>query len=228
MSKAFDEKYCHSCRKSIKKDNEVWICYDQSKDRSYIEKYHHKTGPTWISYFETSKSDNVIDLLGAESISTLLIGESKKYNSLSFTNTRFIIDSINNYKHFEIQYLYKENLNNQYPMLIDTNITQIKIKFSFDNGPEEIIREFKENSENESTVWHFTKIDFDPSELIRINLKTSVPNMENLLPKLLIHNTVTITIEIPESKDPGKLTRSITFDLAGFQKLYKKHSSFFN
>ncbi|MCD2322283.1 hypothetical protein LRB34_05925, partial [Borreliella burgdorferi] len=58
-------------------------------------------------------------------------------------------------------------------------------------------------------------------------LRTSDPGIENLLPKLLKHKTVTITIEIPESEDPEKLTSSITFDLDSFQKLYKKYSTYF-
>lgn len=65
-------------------------------------------------------------------------------------------------------------------------------------------------------------------ELITVYLKTSYPGIENLLPKLLIHKTVKITIEIPESEDPDKLTRSITFDLDGFQRLYKKYNLYFN
>ncbi|WP_267502873.1 hypothetical protein [Borreliella garinii] len=62
----------------------------------------------------------------------------------------------------------------------------------------------------------------------KINLKTSDPDMENLLPKLLKHKTITITIEVSESEDPSKQTSSITFDLDGFQRLYKKYSSYFN
>lgn len=114
-------------------------------------------------------------------------------------------------------------------MLRDKDITQIKIKFSFDNEPQEIIRELNQRFVNGRTIWELHKTHFySHEEFFKINLKTSDPDMENLLPKLLKHKTVTIIIEVPESEDPSKQTSSITFDLDGFQRLYKKYSSYFN
>ncbi len=230
MSKALDEIYCHSCGKPIKKDNEIYISYDQSKDRKYIEKYYHKGSPTWISYFETSDTDDFFGEPG--SFSTLFIGENDEWNSLSFKNEKYDDSSHLNRKHFELCYFYIGDYgNNQYPMLIDTDITQIKIKLSFDNGPDEITKELNKETKNLNPMWYLKRNDSHSTisgELITVYLKTSYPGIENLLPKLLIHKTVTIIIEIPESENPDKLTQSITFDLDGFQRLYKKYSSYFN
>ncbi|WP_418905375.1 hypothetical protein QIA30_06690 (plasmid) [Borreliella turdi] len=231
MSKAFDEKYCHSCGKPIKKDNKIHIFYDQSKDCKYIEKYYHKGSPTWISYFETSDTDDFFGDLNPGSFSTLFIGENDEWNSLSFKNTKYDSSSPSAYKHFELRYFYIGDYgNNQYPMLIDTDITQIKVKLSFDNEPEKITKEFNKETENENPMWNLKKNDSHSiisGELITVYLKTSDPGIENLLPKLLKHKTVTIIIEVPESKDPDKLTRSMTFDLDNFQRLYNKYNAYF-
>ncbi|MGF7102185.1 hypothetical protein [Borreliella kurtenbachii] len=208
--------------------------YDQSKYEGYMEKYYHKKGKTdtHISFFKTLRNDDENRYLGKGSFSTLFVGEDEKLSRLSFTTSRFIKDDKETYyMGFNLEYHYNIEFNNPYPMLTDIreNISKIKVKFSFNNASEEIIRELNQKFVDDRIMWEIHRSGGLKSraEYVRINLITSDPGIENLLPKLLKHKTVTITIEIPESEDPGKLTRSITFDLDGFQKLYKKHSSFF-
>lgn len=62
-------------------------------------------------------------------------------------------------KEFKLEYLYRDNYgNNQYPILINTDITKIKVKFSFDNGPEEIIKEFNKENEKPWSLWEKKRI----------------------------------------------------------------------
>ncbi|WP_418905956.1 hypothetical protein [Borreliella carolinensis] len=207
--------------------------YDQSQYNGYMEKYYHKKGKTdtHISFFQTFRDDDENGYLGKGSISTILVGKDEKLSRLSFTTSRFIKDGKEtSYMGFNLEYHYEIIFNNPYPMLhnIREKISNVKVKFLFDNGPEKIIRELNQKFVNDRVMWEIWDKSRDKrSEYIRINLITSDPGIENLLSKLLKHKTVTITIDITESEDPGKLTRSITFDLDGFQKLYKKHSSFF-
>ncbi|WP_233781061.1 hypothetical protein [Borreliella bavariensis] len=111
-------------------------------------------------------------------------------------------------------------------MLKDAGISRIKVKLSFDNETETITRELKEKVKNGKPIWELWDDRYD-AEYIRFNLRPSDPGIENLLPKLLKHKTVTITIEVPESKDPDKLTRSMTFDLDNFQRLYNIYNAYF-
>lgn len=208
--------------------------YNQSKDDGYMEKYFHKKGETAVrlSYFHTSRITKESPYWGKGTFSTLYTGEDERFSGLSFINSRYIkYGKKNYYKMFTVKFFYREKANNdnQYPMLRDKDITQIKIKFSFDNEPQEIIRELNQRFVNGRNMWELHKTHFEShEEFFRVHLKTSDPGTENLLPKLLKHKTVTITMEIPESEDPNKQTSSITFDLDGFQRLYKKYSSYFN
>lgn len=207
--------------------------YNQSKYDGYMEKYFHKKGETDVelSYFHTSRIVKESPYWGKGTLSTLYIGEDEGFSGLSFINSRYIkYGKKNYYKMFTVRYFYREKENdNEYPMLRDKDITQIKIKFSFDNEPQEIIRELNQRFVNGRTMWELHKKHlYSHEEFFRIHLKTSDPGMGNLLPKLLKHKTVTITIEVPGSEDPEKQTSSITFDLDGFQRLYKKYSSYFN
>ncbi|MBB5141905.1 MULTISPECIES: hypothetical protein [Borreliella] len=208
--------------------------YNQSKDDGYMEKYFHKKGKTAVklSYFHTSRIIKESPYWGKGTLSTIYTGEDEKFSGLSFINSRYIkYGKKNYYKMFTVRYFYRENENDDYgyPMLRNKYITQIKIKFSFDNEPQEIIRELNEGFINGRNMWELHKTHFySREEFFRVHLKTSDPGIENLLPKLLKHKTITITIEVPESEDPDKQISSITFDLDGFQRLYKKYSSYFN
>ncbi|WP_210361032.1 hypothetical protein [Borreliella garinii] len=207
--------------------------YNQSKDDGYMEKYFHKKGKTAVklSYFHTSRIVKESPYWGKGTLSTIYTGEDEKFSGLSFINSRYIkYGKKNYYKMFTLRYFYREKENdNEYPMLRDKNITQIKIKFSFDNEPQEIIRELNEGFIDGRNMWELHKTHFySREEFFRIHLKTSDPGIENLLPKLLKHKTVTITIEVPGSEDPEKQTSSITFDLDGFQRLYNKYGSYFD
>ncbi|AAF07559.1 hypothetical protein [Borreliella burgdorferi] len=204
----------------------ISFSYDQSQYKGYMEKYYHKKGKTdtHISFFQTLSADE-------GGFSTIFIGEDEQLSRLSFTTLKDIKDGKEtSYMGFNLEYHYKAKFNNPYPMLNDirANISKVKVKFFFDNGPEKIIRELNQKFVNNRVMWEIWNNSYNKlSEYIRINLRTSDPGIENLLPKLLKHKTVTITIEIPESEDPEKLTSSITFDLDSFQKLYKKYSTYF-
>lgn len=201
----------------------IIFSYDQSKYDGYLERYSHKdrnTTNTWMSYFQTSKKDD------GENSSSIFIGEDKDLSHLHFTYSKN--DKEDPIKNFHFRYFYRIDFNKKYPLLyeIRENISKIKVTLSFDNETEKITRELKEKVKNQKLIWELWKGKHG-GEYIRFNLRPSDPGIENLLPKLLKHKTITITIEVPESKDPSKLTRSMTFDLDNFQRLYNKYNAYF-
>ncbi|MBB6043629.1 hypothetical protein QIA34_06130 (plasmid) [Borreliella yangtzensis] len=211
----------------------IGFSYDQSTDEGYKEKYYHKKGTTDanISYFQTFRNDVETRYSGKGTISSISTGKDEKSSRISFTTSRYIKNGEETYyRGFNLEYYYSIDFENSYPMLyeIRENISKIKVTFSFANGAEKIIRKLDQKFVNGRVMWEIWNVSRDSrEEFIRINLRTSDPGIENLLPKLLKHKTATIIIEVPESEDPGKLTRSITFDLYGFQRLYNKHSEYF-
>ncbi len=199
----------------------IIFSYDQSKYDGYLERYSHKyrnTTNTWMSYFQNFRYDD------GKTSSVIFIGEDKELSQLNFVCTKGGKEEPT--KNFHFKYYYRKNFNNQYPMLKDAGISRIKVKLSFDNETETITRELKEKVKNGKPIWELWD-DRYGAEYIRFNLRPSDPGIENLLPKLLKHKTVTITIKVPESKDPDKLTRSMIFDLDNFQRLYNKYNAYF-
>ncbi|WP_418905724.1 hypothetical protein [Borreliella japonica] len=200
----------------------IIFSYDQSKYNGYLERYYHKNKETntWMSYFNTFRNDD------GGTTSVLFLGEGDDLSQLRLTYIKN--DKENPIKHFHFKYFYRIDFNKKYPLLseIRENISKIKVTLSFDNETEKITRELKEKVKNNKIIWELWKGKYGGEE-IKFNLRSSDPGIENLLTKLLKHKTITITIEVPESEDPSKLSRSMTFDLDNFQKLYNKYNAYF-
>ncbi|WP_420025455.1 hypothetical protein [Borreliella valaisiana] len=200
----------------------IIFSYDQSKYDGYLERYSHKNKETntWTSYFDTFRNDD------GRTSSTIFIGEDKYLSQLKFHCAKGGKEAP--IKIFHFKYYYRRNFNKKYPLLYEIleNISKIKVTLSFDNETEKITRELKEKEKNGKLIWELWN-DKHGGEEIRFNLRPSDPGIENLLPKLLKHKTITITIEVPDSEDPSKLSRSMTFDLDNFQKLYNKYNAYF-
>ncbi|ETZ17315.1 hypothetical protein BDCR2A_00007 [Borrelia duttonii CR2A] len=104
-------------------------------------------------------------------------------------------------------------------------INKIKLTFVFDENEKQSIKKEIVKTNNYINPWTF-RYQVDKFHTIKIILR-DVELPENFLEKLLTHKTLKLRVEIPTSPDPGKLDKTVIYELDKFKTLYEKYKQYF-